>query len=284
MKTTEFQVADWANAYARRGKTSGNTAQPALLWVEAVTGESVFARSPLVTVHCRPALPRGMVREKPLAAKPPDVEVLRRFEHLITTAPTAVQRCLTGFLTLLAFSSSRTADLLRSRDLTLTRDSLTGESIMKQPKGVWVRWFAPRRGLVADDWAGDWLGELHRSGLPWSDFVLAGVNQALDAWSPRIATYNDVKDVFRAMLWTQCGFSVAEAAKLTPHGFRHVLVSAGAQLRRQGFVDTRGLGALGHWTPGSLEPEKYDSFSGVTELDTRNGIMGAFREGWAPAQ
>ena len=77
---------------------------------------------------------------------------------------------------------------------------------------------------------------------------------------------------------------VAEAAELTPHGFRHVLVSAGAQLRRQGFVDTRGLGTLGHWTPGSIEPEKYDSFSGVSELDTRNVIWGAFREGWAPAQ
>ena len=187
-----------------------------------------------------------MIREKPQAAKPPDVEVLRRFEHLITLAPTAVQRCVAGFLTLLAFSSSRTADLLRSSNITLTRDSLTGESIMKQPKGVWVRWFAPRKGLVSDDWAGNWLDELYRCGLPGSDFVLTGVNQALDAWYPRMATYNDAKGVFRAMLCTQCGFSVAAAAELAPHGFRHILVSAGAQLRRQGFVDTRGLGTLGH--------------------------------------
>ena len=209
-----------------------------------------------------------MVREKPSAATPPDDKVIRHFEHLITTAPTAVQRCCAGFLTLLAFSSSRTADLLRSRDLTLTRDSLTGESIMKQPKGVWVRWFAPRRSPVSDDWAGSWLDELQRCGLPGSDYVLAGVNQALDAWSPRMATYNDVKHVFRAMLRTQCGFSVAEAAKSTPHGFRHVLVSAGAQLRRLGSVETRGLETLGHWTPGSIEPEQYESFSGVPKLDT----------------
>ena len=284
MKATEFQVAAWASAFARRGKTTGKTARAALLWVEAVTGESVFARSPLVTFHCNSTRLPGMIREKPQAAKPPDVEVLRRFEHLITLAPTAVQRCVAGFLTLLAFSSSRTADLLRSRNLTLTRDSLTGESIMKQPKGVWVRWFAPRKGLVSDDWAGNWLDELNRCGLPGSDFVLTGVNRALDAWSPRMATYNDVKDVFRAMLCTQCGFSVAAAAELAPHGFRHILVSAGAQLRRQGFVDTRGLGTLGHWAPGSIEPEKYDSFSGVTELDTRHVILGAFRDGWAPAQ
>ena len=272
MKATELQVATWANAYARRGKTTGKTPLAALLWVEAVTGESVFARSPLVTFHCRSTRPPGMVREKPLAAKPPEVEVLRRFKHLITSAPTAVQRCIASFLTLLAFNSSRTADLLRSRNLTLTRDSPTGESIMKQPKAVWVRWFAPRKGLVSDDWAGNWLDELNRCGLPGSRFVLAGVNQALDAWSPRMATYNDVKHVFRAMLCTQCGLSVAEAAKFTPNGFRRVLVSAGAQLRRQGLVDTRGLGTLGHWTTGSTEPEKYDSFSGVTEYDTRNVI------------
>ena len=41
---------------------------------------------------------------------------------------------------------------------------------------------------------------------------------------------------------------------------------------------------MGHWTPGSTEPERYDSRSGVTELDTRHYIMGAFRDGWAPAQ
>ena len=94
LKATELQVADWANAYARRGNTSGKTALSALLWVEAVTGESVFARSPLVSCHCRPALPHGMVGEKPSAANPPDVEVLRRFEHLVSMAPTAVQMCV----------------------------------------------------------------------------------------------------------------------------------------------------------------------------------------------
>ena len=92
MKATEFQVAAWASAFARRGKTTGKNARAALVWVEAVTGESVFARSPLVKYHCRSARPPGMVSEKPLAAKPPDVEVLRRFEHLIASAPTAVLR------------------------------------------------------------------------------------------------------------------------------------------------------------------------------------------------
>ena len=123
----------WANSYARRGKTTGKTALVAILLVEAVTGESIFARSPLVKCHCRPAPRHGMTNEKPKAAQPPDVEVLRRFEHVVTSAPTAAQRCFAGFLTLMAFSSPRTADLLRTRNRTLTRDAVTGESIMKQP-------------------------------------------------------------------------------------------------------------------------------------------------------
>ena len=51
LEATEFQVADWANAYARRGNTIGKSALAARLWVEVATGESVFARSPLVSCH-----------------------------------------------------------------------------------------------------------------------------------------------------------------------------------------------------------------------------------------
>ena len=51
---------------------------------------------------------------------------------------------------------------------------------MKLPKGVWVRWFAPRKGLVSDGWAGDWIDELQRNGLPGSNHVLAGVKPPLD--------------------------------------------------------------------------------------------------------
>ena len=71
---------------------ASNDVLAASLWVEAVTGESIFVRSPLVTFHCRPSLSRGMVSEKPKAAQPLGVDVLRRFEHLIVTAWTAVKR------------------------------------------------------------------------------------------------------------------------------------------------------------------------------------------------
>ena len=73
-----------------------------------------------------------------------------------------------------------------------------------------------------------------------------------------MATYKEVMHVFRAMLCTQCGFSVAAAAEVYIHGSRLILVSAVTQFRRLDVVDTRGLGTLGHWASGSIEPEKYD--------------------------
>ena len=128
---------------------------------------------------------------------------------MIGEAPTSIQRCVVGFFTLLAYVSARTADLLRSRGLRLTRDSLTGESIMKNPKNVWVRWFAPRRGLVSEDWAGGWLAELRNCELPGPDYILTGFNNALEEWRPRAANYHEIERAYRAMLVTQCGLSVS---------------------------------------------------------------------------
>ena len=216
LNASEFQVAAWVSSYARRGKTTGNTAKAALRWVEAVTGEHAFAGSPLVKCHSRPQRAPGGVLEPTEPANPPGLDVLRRLEHLVTAAPTAVQRCLAGFFVLLAFSSSRTADLLRTRPLTFTRQSLTGESIMKQPKGTWVRWYSHRQGLVSEDWAGDWMFQFRQCGLPGADHILTGFNIAVNSWLPRLATYHDLERGLRVLLVTQCNLSVAAAAELTP--------------------------------------------------------------------
>ena len=49
---------------------------------------------------------------------------------------------------------------------------------------------------------------------------------------------------------------------------------------------TRGFGASGHWTPGSIMREQYDSCCCLASLSETFGIvnMCAFREGWAPAE
>ena len=109
-----------------RGKSTGGTARAAIRWVEAVSGELFLANSPLIIRHSRPERAPSGVLAKPVPAKPPSLEILRRLEHLITAAPTAVQRCIAGIVVLLAFASARTADLLRTRSLAFTRSSLIG--------------------------------------------------------------------------------------------------------------------------------------------------------------
>jgi len=285
MNTNEFAVAAWANSWRRlRGRSGGKTARSTLLWVEAATGESVFAESPVVKQQCRPPRPPGGIAPAPEPAVAPELWVIKRFELLITTAPTAVQRCIAGFITLLALVSARASDLLRSRCVSVTQDAVIGQSLMKAPKGVWVKWYAPRKGLSMDDWAGPWLEQLRVCGLPGPDYILAGFDASLGSWLPRRANFADVNRALRAMLVTQCGLSAQAAAAHTPHGLRGVLNTAGQQLRRQGHVDERGMESLGHWERGSKMPGKYDTASGVGELDTRSVIVGALRAGWAPAR
>ena len=69
--------------------------------------------------------------------------------------------------------------------------------------------------------------------------------------APRMATYNDLERALRAMLCTQCGLSVAEAAAHSPLWILPRSGIGGDSASQGGIVDTRGLGALGQWTPGS---------------------------------
>ena len=98
------------------------------------------------------------------------------------------------------------------------------------------------------------MAEVQCCGLPGPDYVLAGFNISLNAWSPRKAVYHDIGRAMRALLVTQCGLSAEDATGLTPHGFRHLLVTAGVQLRRQGHADKFGVGTLGHWNQNSEIP------------------------------
>ena len=71
--------------------------------------------------------------------------------------------------------------------------------------------------------------------------------------------------------------------EFTLHGCRHVQVTAGAQLASQGLSEKSSLDILGRWEKGSKMPERYDSASCVTELQTRTTIAEALRTGWRPS-
>ena len=221
--------------------------------------------------------------EPPVPAVPPAFNIVATLEVLIGNAPTRVERILCGFFCCLAYSCLRCSDLLTTRNLHITKDSIAGQSLMKTSK-VWTQWYAPRIGVSGSDWASEWMQQLCLAKLPGKDYIITGFNGKLDRWLPRRASYKDIAQAFQAILVTVASIPYEIAGVLTPHSFRHFLVGPGRQLQIQGVVTVEGMESLGHWERGSSMPALYDAQSGVTELSARSTIVSALAKGWSPAK
>jgi hypothetical protein len=79
------------------------------------------------------------------------------------------------------------------------------------------------------------------------------------------------------------GLSPAEVAEYSPHGFKHVLVGAGQQLKSIGCYSEGDIERLGSWAKGSTMPLRYDNEAGVSELAARHKVQSALRTGWRPS-
>ena len=109
-------------------------------------------------------------------------------------------------------------------------------------------------------------------------------NVAMDMWLPRPAEYRDFSRSFHTLLMTYGGETPASVIAYTPHGCRHVQVTAGTQLAAQGLMTDAALECIGHWEKGSKMPRHYDSEACVTELQTRRTVTSAYRSGWRPSK
>jgi len=134
-----------------------------------------------------------------------------------------------------------------------------------------------------NEWAAPWLKELAKCDLPGPDFIILAPNATLDAWLPRPAEYRDFSRALHLLLMIYCGESPKSVVEYTPHGCRHVMVTAGTQLVAQGILKHSSVETLGHWEKGSKMPGLYNSASCVTELQTRSTIAETLRTGWRPA-
>ena len=65
--------------------------------------------------------------------------------------------------------------------------------------------------------------------------------KGMDEWLGRPAEYPDVRRALQLVLMALFGMSAEEAVEFSPHGFRHVLISCGQQVRAD-------LECLGHWS------------------------------------
>ena len=182
----------------------------------------------------------------------------------------------------LVHSSHRCSNGQRTRKLQLSDDAILGESFVKG-EPVWTKWAASRMGMVIDDWAGTWVEELNACGLPGPDFLVKAPNATLDGWLNRPATYDDFSRSLHLLLMVYGGERPETVIEYTPHGCRHVQVTAGTQLASQGLLTDRSLESLGHWEKGSKMPGRYNAAACVTELQTRKTISDALRTGWRPA-
>ena len=282
-RLTPFQTATWVRSRMIGGlKTAASSASQTLRLVFAATSWKMNLKHPLVQGQLKSKGGTGQVAEPPVSALTPPASMVINMEELISSAPTVQLRCLAGFFVLLALGSGRAGDIAATRRLLLTKDALSGQSVMKNKKFVWTQWFCARRGLVSD-WAALWMLELKKEGLPGADFVLWACNGSCDQWLDRPASYPDLRRGLHFLLHNCCGFSIEEAIEYNPHSFRHFLVESGQQLRTLKVCSEEDLERLGHWAKGSSMPQSYDNAAGVSELQARYTIIGALQSGWRPA-
>ena len=113
--------------------------------------------------------------------------------------------------------------------------------------------------------------------------MVQGPNVAMSAWLPRPAECRGFSRAFQTLLMTYGGETPASVITYTPHGCRHVQVTAGTQLAAQGLMTDAALECIGRWAKGSKMPRHYGAETCVTELQTRRTVTSAYRSGWRPA-
>ena len=278
-----FMVAAWTRGRVSGGqKSAARSAKQTLQLVSAATSLNLHIDDPMVKGQLAIRNSSGTHEEPPVKAKDIDIEHIIKFEELVWTASTPQHRCYAGFFSLLGGTSLRASDALRTKKLRVVGDAVTGVSRMKAKKS-WTNWFADKTGFSGRQWAVEWLEALCDSGLPGPDFVLKAANNAGDEWTDRPAEYGDVRRMLHLMLIMYMGVEAEVAVTFNPHGFRHVLVTAGQQLKSYGVVKEEDLERLGHWVKGSAMPRNYDVEAGVSEMSVRVALLQQIRQGWRPA-
>ena len=288
MRIDVTQLTDWDSALWTRSKVNGGTktagalARTTLQLAERFTGNAFFWNSSVVRAQAFPKNATRETSEAPKSAIPPTWDHIESLESAITTGATAQQRVLSGYFIFLVHSSHRCANGQRSRRLTLTPDALLGESLLKG-KPTWTKWAAARLGITRDDWAEPWMAELRENGMPGPDYLIRAPNASLDRWLDRPARYADFSRALHLLLMVYGGETPSTVVDYTPHGCRHVQVTAAAQLVSQGLLTDAAVEVLGHWGKGSKMPRTYNDAACVTELATRSIVLDSFRSGWRPA-
>ena len=277
-----FQVAAWVRGRVIGGpKSAASDVAQILRLIGAAADVQCWFDHPIVKGQLQ-ACDTAEASEPFAKAKDIDVEIILKLEEFIVNGATIQVRMMSGVLVLMAASSLRASDVLRTRGLKLTADSVTGVSRLKGIKH-WVRWFCDRRGFSGRDWAASWYDEMTGNSLLGPDFLLPAPNSSLTGWMQRPCEYAHVRRALHTLLLA-VGLAADEAVQFNPHGLRHVLVTSGQQLRSLGLMTEDDIERLGHWSRNSSMTRRYDNAAGTSERMARETVMRAFRCGWRPAK
>jgi hypothetical protein len=273
-----WQVAAWQVATylhkSSKNREKATRLRSALRWIEWVTDSPMHADARLVRDQVQDT--RKGEKKRPKHAKPPSEDVIGNLEKLVEEGPTAQLRCAAGLFALLAHTSHRGLDGIRSRGMTVTETAFAGESLVKT-SDVWTPWVIPLVGFSGIPWPQQWLQVLCTAGLPGPDYVLNGFDGCCKKWLPRPATVNDLETAFRVLLQTPPNtFSADEAAEMSVHGLRSYYITALTQMRARKSDRER----VGRWRPGSAMPDHYDAIEGTAELMVRAKVTDAVKRGW----
>ena len=246
-------------------------------WLARSLGYTWPLKDALVMAQCNGSTVDSTATPLPVQAECPTLEMLRKMEEVVFTGEFVVLKIYAGFIALLAHGCLRFADAQHSEDLYITSDAIIGTGWRVKKCKRKVLWAALRVGISARDWGAEWLAVLAEVDLPAKDFILKAPTPDLRGLTERIASYDNVACVMRAILM-MTGMSAGEAVRYTPHSWRHLYPTLGRQLN----LPESQLNEVGHWAPGSGMPRRYDAAACVSELAAKASITGAIASGWTP--
>ena len=217
-----------------------------------------------------------MDRPPPKPATCPSIQLVTEMELLVLNENEPdVVRILAGKCCVETHGSLRFRDFQTSSDLQEAPDALMGRAFMK--KQGWRSWVALKIGFSGKDWGTPFLALLHKHNMPCEDFVLKRPTPNMRGFQERAASYSDALNGTRYIMVTVLGMTPEDACRYSEHGWRHVIITAGRQLKRPLTRDQQN--EVGHWVENSSMPKVYDAVASSVELQAKARVVEAFREG-----
>ena len=81
----------------------------------------------------------------------------------------------------------------------------------------------------------------------------------------------------RFIMVTELGMTPEEACRYSEHGWRHVIITAGRQLKTP--LTRYQQNEVGHWVENSSMPKVYDAVASSVELQAKARVIEAFQGG-----